>query len=304
VGTGQAIWAESYDRVLDDIFELQDEITREVITSLNIKLLSNERSRVWVRKFQNPQAHQYFYRGMSHFYEGNKEDNAAAREMFEKLYEVQPESVMGPSNISVTHWIDGFFNWTDSRADSYTQAEKWATKAIQYEDNNGLGHAVLGYLQVLKGQYEEALETCSKGVELRASCPLAHGMLGLVLNYNGHARAAVRSIREALHLQRVYPPWMINFLAAAYRDCGDVDMSISAAKESLRLSPEKNDAQLILCSDYEFAADRQKASEVAESIIDSNPTFSLTAYAKSLPYKDPATLDHLIVALREAGLPE
>jgi adenylate cyclase len=304
VSTGQAIWAESYDRVIEDIFDLQDEITKEVVSSLNVKLLSKEAGRVWVKKLNNPEAHQYFYRGMSLMYEGNKDDNAAARDMFEKLYEVQPDSDMGPSNISVTHWIDGFFNWTDSQTDSYAQAEKWAIKATQYEDNNGLGHAVLGHLQLLKGHFEEALKTCSKGVEIRSSCPLAHGMLGLVLNYNGHARAAVRSVREALHLSRVYPPWMINFLAIAYRDCGDVAMSISAAKESLRINPEKNDAQLILCSDYKFSADHQRARDTAESFVDSNPSFKLASYAKSLPYKDSETLDRLIGALREAGLPE
>ncbi len=304
VVTGRAIWAENYDRVLDDIFDLQDEITREVISSLNIKLLSGEIGRIWAKKITNPKAHQYFYRGLSHLYEGKKEDNQIAREMFEKLYEIEPNFVAGPSNIAVTYWNDGFFNWTNSQSESYALAEKWAVKAAQYEDNNGLGHAVLGYLQLLKGRHEEALDTCTKAMELRASCPLANVMRGLVLNYIGDSTAAVRDIREALHLQRVYPPWMINFLATAYRDSGDLDLSISAAKESLRLAQERNDAQLILCSDYEISADHQNAASVAENIIGQDPSFSLAKYAGSLPYKNSATLERVVGALREAGLPD
>lgn len=304
VTSGQAIWAESYDRVLEDIFELQDEITKEVITSLNARLLSADIGRIWGTKLKNPGSREYYYRGLSHLYEGNRDDNAVAREMFKKLYEAEPESVAGPSNISITHWNDGFFNWTSSQEESYALAEKWALKAVQYQDNNGLGHAVLGYLQLLNGRHADALETSSKAVELRASCPLASAVRGLILNYNGESTTAVRDIREALQLQRVYPPWMINFLAVAYRDSGDVNMSISAAKESLRINSEKNDAQLILCSDYEMVEEHDSAANIAESIIGQDPFFSLSKYSESLPYKDSAALERVVGALRKAGLPE
>jgi len=300
VESGHAMWAETYDRILDNVFEMQDEITREVVSSLNVKLLSTEIGRVWSKKL----ILQYFYRAISSLYEGTKEDNATARELFEELYRLQPDSVLGPSNIAYTHWIDAFLNWTDSQSESYAQAEKWAKKAIEYKDNNGIGHAVMGHLQLLHGDHEEALKICSKSVELRASCPLAHALLGIVRNYNGDARAAIRSIRESLQLQRVYPPWLINSLAAAYRDCGEVKLSITAAEESLKLNPHKNDAELILCADYKLAENHDQARDTAERIISSNPSFSLSNYARSQPYKDPDQLDRVINALREAGLPE
>jgi class 3 adenylate cyclase/TolB-like protein len=300
----QTIWAERYDRVLDDVFELQDEITREVISSLNIELLTNETNRVWFGKLTSPEAKEYYYRGASHFYELNKDDNVTARHMFEELNRVQPDSVVGPSYISVTHWLDAFFGWTDPSAGSIEQAATWAKKAMQYEDNNGIGHAVFGHLQLLDGKYDEALATCLKGTELRSSCPLAHGLLGLVLNYCGDAEAAVKSVREALQLEKVYPAWLIDILAAAYRDCGEVELSIPTAKESMRLNPRNNDARLILCSDYNLAADRDQARRVADEIIASDPAFRLSTYAKSQPYKDPAALERLIAGLREAGLPD
>ena len=304
VDTKQTIWAERYDRIVDDVFKLQDEITREVISSLNIKLIKTESYRVWFGKLASPEAREYFYRGSSYLYGGNMEDNALARQMYEELYRVQPDSVIGPSNISVTHWLDAFFNWTDNPDESIRQAAEWAKKAMQYDDNNGIGHSVYGHLQLLDGQYDEALATCSKGVELRTSCPLAHGLMGLVLNYCGDARMAVKSLREALQLEKIYPAWMINVLAVAYRDCGEVELSISAAKESMRLNPQKDEAQLILCSDYKLAADHEQARSTADNIIASNPTFRLADYAKRQPYKHPAPLNRVIEALRDAGLPE
>jgi serine/threonine protein kinase/tetratricopeptide (TPR) repeat protein len=304
VETRRTIWAERYDRLVEDVFKLQDEITGEVISSLNVKLLSGELGRGLFATLTSPEAREYFYRGASYLYEGTKENNAAAREMFTELYRVQPESVTGPSNISVTHWLDAFQGWSDSFSQSVEQAAEWAEKAIEYEDNNGIGHAVLGHLRVLEHKYDEALAICLEGVQLRKSCPLAHGLLGLVLNYSGDAEGAVREVRAALQLEKVYPPWLLTILGAAYRDSGDVGLSISAVRESLRLDPAEMDALLVLCSDYQLAGKHDDAQRVAADVRDRNPTFGLTAYAERQPYKDPTRLDLVVQALRNAGLPD
>jgi class 3 adenylate cyclase/lipopolysaccharide biosynthesis regulator YciM len=304
VDTSQAIWAERYDRVVEDVFALQDEIAREVISSLHIKLVESETGRIWFSKLTSPEAKEFYYRGASHLYAGTKEDNAAARQMFAELYRVEPDSVIGPSNISATHWIDAAHGWTESRKDSYDQARQWAKKAMTYEDNNGIGHAVYGHLQLMDGKHDEALATCAKGVQLRASCPLAHGLLGLVRNYCGDSRTAIKSIRNALELEKVYPPWLIDILAAAYRDCSEIELSISAARESVRLNPLNIDARLVLCSDYKIAADDDNARSTAEEILRNDPEFRVSTYARSQPYKSPEPLERVVTALREAGLPD
>ncbi|MCK5167075.1 MAG: hypothetical protein KAQ66_07135, partial [Rhodospirillaceae bacterium] len=304
VTTQQATWAENYDRVLDDVFTLQDEITREVISALNIELVVGEVSRIWFDKLSSPDSRECFYRGISHLYSGTKEDNTTARKMFEKLYAIHPESVQGPSITALTHWIDASFGWTDTPEETLQEAASWAEKAVGYDDNNGVGHAVLGHIQLLNRKFDEAVATCSEGVELRASCPLAHGLLGLVLHYCGDAKLAVKNVKEALQLEKVYPPWLIDILAASYRDSGDIGLSIPVAKESLRLNPQNNDARLILCSDYKLTANHDQAKLVAEEIIVNNPAFSLSTFADSQPYKDPTKLNNLIGALRESGLPE
>lgn len=304
VETKQAVLAQRFDRVVDDIFQMQDEITREVIGSLNIELVANEIDRVWFSKLSSPEAIEFYYRGASHFYELNKDDNKIAREMFEGLYQVQPDSVVGPSYVAVTHWMDAFFNWTDAPNESFGLAAKWAQKAMEYEENNGIGHAIYGHLQLLDGNYDDALATCSAGTTLRTSCPLAHGLLGLVLNFSGDAPSAIRSVKEALRLEKVYPAWLIDILAAAYRDSGDVNLSLPAAKESIRLNPQGNDARLILCSAYALSGQLERAQQVAEEIMATDQAFRLSAYAENLPYKNPRMSERVTGALRQAGLPQ
>ena len=199
--------------------------------------------------------------------------------------------------------MDAFFRWSDPPSHSIDLAAEWALRAMDYEENNGIGNAIYGHLQLLEGKFEQALETCSAGTKLRTSCPLAHGLLGLVLNFCGDAGSAVSSVKEALRLEKVYPAWLIDILAAAYRDCGDFELSMPAAKESIRLNPQGNEARLILCSDYVLSGEPEQARKVAEEIITADPAFRLSEYARSLPYKSPEKLERVIGALRQSGLP-
>ena len=299
----QTVWAQHYDGILDDVFNLQDEITREVVSSLNVKLLDSEIARIWFEKLISPEAREYYYRGLMYFYELNNKDNAHAREMFEQLYCVEPESVFGPGGVALTHWLDGFVGWTADPEGSMAQAAEWAVKAMEYEDNNGLGHAVYGYTQLLEGNYDEALEICTKGVKLRASCPVAHGLLGIVLNYSGQPELAINRAKEALLLEKGYPVWLINLLAAAYRDSGEIKFSISAALEAIKLHKD-NEARLILCSDYGRMGEAEKAQSIAAEITANDPGFTLAGYVRSHPYKDPGILENILSNLRLAGLPE
>lgn len=300
----EIIWAERYDRVLDDLFKMQDEITQEVIISLDVELLGREHDRIWFSQLTGPESRELYLRGISHLYAGTKDDNAAAGRMFEELARVQPDTVHGPGCAALTHWLDAYFGWAESASRSRDRALEWAEKALTYKQNNGFGYVVLGHLQLFEGKHDEALKNCRVAADLRASCPLAFGLLSSVQTYCGDPQEAVKNAREALQLERIYPPWLINILAAAYRDGGKVGLSIPAAKEATRLDPEQTDARIILCSDYALGGARDQARDMANEITGLDPSFRLSSYAASQPYKDAATLDRLIDNLREAGLPE
>ena len=304
VEKGKIIWAERYDRVLDDLFKMQDEITQEVILSLDVKLIGREQDKIWFSRLDSSESRESFLRGISHLYCFTQEDNADARRMFEDIYRSQPDIVHGPSIVGLTHWLDAFFGWSDSQSRSFEQARVWSEKAVDYEENNGLGHAILGHVRLLEGRHDEALALCRVSAEIRSSCPLAFGLLATVQNYCGDSQSAVRNAKDALQMERIYPSWLVNVLATSYRDDGKVGLSVPAAREAVRLSPEETDAKVILCSDYKLEGFGDEAKEVAREILSIDPAFRLSSYAESQPYKHRDTLDHLIETLRDAGLPD
>jgi adenylate cyclase len=293
----QIVWAERYDRLLDDAFTLQDEITAEVLKAIDIKLASGQK---WLlhSTITSLEALDPFYRGLSLFYAGTRDGNAAAREMFEAVARLQPDSPIGPAYLCFTYWADAFRGWADSKEQSLAQATLLAEKAVKAKGSNGLAHIVLASVHLLNRRHNEALATCYKAVELRPNCPTANSYLANILYYCGRPAEAIAKIQEAIRIAPVFPPWYMTLLAAGYRDKGEIGKSISAAEYSLRLNPEDLDARLVLCSDYSLAGQHLQARKVAQEIVAIEPTFSLAKYAENQHYKDGQALTRLVHSLR------
>jgi adenylate cyclase len=298
----QIVWAEQYDRVLDDGLLIQDEITAEVLKALDVKLASGEK---WLlhSTLRGLEALDLFYRGLSRFYAGTKNDNAAAREMFEQVARLQPDSAVGPAYLSFTYWADAFRGWTDAKDRSLTQAARWAETALERKGSNGLAHIVLASIHLLKRRHDEALADCYRAVELRPNCPTANSYLANVLHYCGRSAEAITKLKEAIRITPVYPPWYMSLLAAAYRESGQLAQSITAARHGIRLNPTDPEPRLILCSDYVLAGQSRQAREIAQEVVALDPTFSTGRYLADQPYKEERTLQQLAESFREAGLP-
>ena len=298
------VWAEHYDRHLEDVFALQDDVTQEVISSLGVEILFSDLDRVWTRGLTGEGAWEYFLRGLSHYYKLNEHDNVIAREMFEKLYQLHPDKATGPAYIALTHWADATRGWAKSLDESIALATRWAEKSIDpEEENNGLGHVILGSIRLREGRFDEALALCQKGVSFRASCPLAIGQLAEVQLHYGDAQTAVKTAREALTLRMLYPPPLVNVLAMAYRDSGEIGLSIPTAREAARLDPGHTDALVTLCSNYALSGNGQEACRIADEIVAVDPGFQISSYLAKRPYKDAAKQGQLAEALRSSGLP-
>jgi adenylate cyclase len=297
------VWAEQYDRALNDGFSVQDEITAEVLKALDVKLASGEK---WLlhSSLKSLESLELFYRGLSRFYAGTKEDNAVARDMFEQVAHVQPESSVGPAYLSFAHWVDAFRGWTDAKDDSLRQAARWAEEAIRHTHSNGLAHIVQASIHLLNCHHEEALTSCYKAVELRPNCPTANSYLANVLHYCGRSPEAITKLKEAIRITPVYPAWYMSLLASAYRESGQLGSSIDAARHGIRLNPTDIEPRLVLCADYVLTGQVQQARREAQSILDVTPKFSTSAYIAEQPYKENRTMQRLAQNLREAGLPD
>ena len=300
--SGQVMWTEHYDRVLDDSLKVQDEITEKIVTALDVKLLSGEHAMVWRKTLKNPKAREYFYRGLHELMKGQKEANAAARENFEQVARLAPESFLGPTLVAFAHWWDAFRGWTTSPARSIELAAEWAERALAMEDWDGQAHFVMAHIHLLRHEHDMALEMAEQAVALRPSCANANPLLGNILYYCGRPGDAADRMRQALRLTPVHGSWFEVVLAAGCKEIRRWDEATAAAKEAMRIKPDDIDARLVLIEVGRATGNEGLARELANEVSALRPDFSLAEWAKTQPYRNPAVLERIVATLGAAGL--
>jgi adenylate cyclase len=128
--TGNHVWAERYDRDLKDIFTLQDEITKKIITALQVKLTAGEQARLGSRGTDNLDAYLKCLAAREHLLRFNKDDNLIARQKAEEAIALDPKYSDAYSLLGKTHILDAWFKWSESPKGSMGNAFKLAKKAL------------------------------------------------------------------------------------------------------------------------------------------------------------------------------
>jgi len=301
--SGQMVWTEHYDREMHDAFELQDEIAERVVTALDVKLLSGEHARVWRKNIRNARAREHLYRGIHEIMKGQKEANAAARENFEQVARLAPESSIGLAQVAFTHWWDAFRGWTVSPERSFELAAQWAERAMPMEDADGQAHTVMAHIHLLRREHDLALKVAEEAVALRPSCSNANPHLGNILYYCGRPTEAADRMRQSMRLMPMHAPWFKVVLAASCKEIGQWDESTAAAGEALRMRPDDIDARLVLIEVCEAKGDANRVRQLLQEITKLTPDFSVAKWAEAQPYRDRAVLERITANLLSAGLP-
>lgn len=300
--SGQVAWSEHYDCVPDEGFDTQDQIAERIVTALDVKLMSGEQARVWRKTIKHPRAREHFYRGVHEFMKGQKEANAVARENFEEVARLVPQTSIGPTHVAFTHWIDAFRGWTPAAVHSFKAAAQWAERAMAMDDADGQAHTVMGHIHLLRREHDKALEVAEQAVTLRPACTNANAHLGNILYYCGRPADAADRIRQVMRISPVHPPWIKLVLASGCKESGQWDAAAQVAREVVRMKPDDIDARLVLIESSLAAGDAVAARELAGDVRKLQPDFSLAKWAERQPYRDPAVLERIVGRLREAGL--
>lgn len=302
--TDRIVWAEQYDRVIEDTFRLLDDVTRQVLTGLNVHLVAGEPARVWHKALQDQRSLQVFYRGISNFFQMNKEAMSSARRDFENISKHHPHLPLGPTWVSLTHWYDLQRGWAASPRTAHDMARQWAEKAVPMEDADGQACTVLSHLYLLDRDFEAALDAGAAAVRNRPNCTHANGFYANVLHYCGRQDEALRHIRLAIRHSPIHPSLFNVILGSILRATGDLDGAAGAASEALRVNREDIAAHVLQAS---LAAKQGRADQAAmhvREVCTREPTFSVKAFTERQPYRDERFLAHLAAELRTAGLPD
>jgi TolB-like protein len=299
---GRHLWAERFDRQLDDLFTIQDEITEEIVTTMDVKLVTGEWSRRIRKTLRTPSARECFYRGWQAMFGSTKEDIEEAQHMFEETIRLQPESAMGYDMAGWAHWLAVSRGYSDSVAKSLERAIELAQKSLTLEEATGFPHLTMAQIHLLKQEHEQALAEIEKAGVIRPGCGGVPAIKANILNYIGRPTEAIELAKRAIRITPAFSMWYPSILARAYYLCDRNEEAIAVANEILNRNQDDLDALLILAY-ASAAADRMNdAHQAVREIIRVKPGFTLEEYAKSQPYNDPQILERIIQMLQMAGL--
>ena len=300
--TGRQVWAERYDRKIDDIFAVQDEITERIVEAMDINLVTGEMAHTIRKVLRNPDALEYYYRGWEALFGSTKNDIEEAQQMFEETTRLEPESSFGYALAAWAHWWSVDLGLSEDIAHSLERAIELARKAEDLEDFTGLSNLVMAQIHLYKHEHDKALEAAQKAVLARPSCDLSYVAKANILTYLGRPAEAIDLAKFAIRLAPVYPPFFQKTLAAAFYGNGQYEEAITSAKEVIKSDEGNLDAFLILAGANAALDQQEEASKAATEIKRIKPDFLLKKYAETQPYRDPKILKQVTSMLQRAGV--
>ena len=300
--TGHHLWAESYDRVLEDVFVIQDDITIKLMEALPSKLIPGGHYRHYEGQAVSINAHITFLKGMEHFYRMTIGDNFNARKNFEEAISMDPNYSLAYAMLAYAHLNDIFQAWSISPLDSFDQAEKAALKAISLDESLDLPHVVLSQIYLFSRQHDKSIKYGEKSVALNPNNPLSHAMLALVFYFSGRSGEMIPLLDKAFRLNPVAPFYYYHYLGHSHFSLENYKEAIQAFKKALDLNPDFIFPHLCLAMCYIETDHDDEAHEAVARVLKIDPNYSLDKFTLASPHKDPSNTEKLKILLRKSGL--
>jgi adenylate cyclase len=301
--TGAHVWAEAYDRELSDTFAIQDEITEAIVSSMEPALWSSERKRVIRAEPRNLGAYDYAMRGLWHLYKGTAEDNTAARSLFEKATELDPEDPLGFSGLAWAHYLDILFQWTDSPARSLDGQFRAARRCVELDGTLADCHVITAWAFSLAGQREQAIASARLAVELEPSQSYARMALGLFLGLTGEPGEGIAHLERAMRLSPQDPAmnYFLHCIALAHFAAGSFEEAVQWERQSLQRDPDYYIARGTLAASYAHLGELTKAQTALQEMLRRNPEFSPETFQMVFSFADTAVIESWLDGVRKAG---
>jgi TolB-like protein len=301
---GNHLWAERYDRELDDVFEVQDEITRNVAIALQVQLSFGEHSRIWQSGTRSFEAWQCQIRGVQGFYKFTPDGRREALQSFEKAVTIDPEYLPAWTALGHTLYQAARFGDTGNPAPLIERVEEISKKLIEHENSRANGFALQSNLRHLSCQHDLALSAAQQAVELAPDSPDHRGRLAHLLVYSGKPEEALKQFGITTQLSPHFPNWLSIVPVLAHYLLGDLKAARQVAEQSLARFPDFPYAYVNLAAIYAALGLHAEAHDIATNILRLLPMFSLAGYKKSQLFLRQADADSWIGHLAETGLPD
>jgi len=300
--TGKQLWAERYDSRFEDLFMVQDQINKKILTALSLKLSTTEQQRLARQDTSNLVAYEYFLRGEEYFYRYSRRDNLQARDFFNKAIASDPKFARAYAMVAWTHTFDFMNGWSDAPQQSLRDGEQLASRALELNADLPLAYFVRGLVHRERGYYGKARVEAEKAVAHDPNYANGHVLHATLLYYAGRPQDGLERMQKAARLNPYHPSNYPFHTGQAYFVLGQYQLAIDEFKKGLVTNPTSERLRVWLAAAYARSGKLPEAKWELEQVLTTNPSLSLSRISRAFPFKDPADLERFVGGLRLAGL--
>ncbi len=299
---GVQCWAERYDRNADDLFEVQDDVTRKIVNALHTELGAGAYTDRWQHGTNNFEAWQLTAKSFNEFQKFSPDTMARCAAMWERAVAIDPDYHSPRIAAAYCHahmalWQDG-----DEKEASLAKAQAAVDLVMAAAPEDSRPYSALRGIHLAKGEYEDAIAAARKGHELDPAGErrtYAHSYMCA-----GMPKEALVQINKSIREIPNYPGWFAYIKIQAHYMLGQLDQALAEANDVVRRLPEFYMGPVLQAALLVERDRVDEANEVAAKILKADPAFSTDMFVRSQGIKDAGHRNRLYEVLAAAGLPE
>ncbi len=296
--SGGHLWAERYDRALEDIFAVQDDVTEKIVRALEVKLIGGAAALQAREHSHDPEAYDCVLRGREQYRLFSTDSNAAARELYERAIALDPDYAEPYAGLAETY-VQEWFMGAEPTLD---RAFELAQQATARDPNLPLVQEALSTVHLFKKQHAESIATAQRWIDLEPSNADAYATLAGAMHFSGDNEEVIALVEKAMRLNPFYPFYYPHYIGLANMAMRRFDEAVVALKRAVVRNPEALWPHVFLAACYGHLGETTQAGAQLAEVRRINPEFSISSLLRLLPYKSRADVDLLIDGLRKAGL--
>ena len=302
---GKVLWTRQLNKALNDLLELQDDITRATTTAIDIRLTDGEIARISGRGTRSFDAWMSVREGVEIFRRFTKVDNLRARKLARKALAIDEKYPAAYRLLGWTHNLDAQAKWSGSRERSLEKADAAAGMAMKLHADSALNFALLASNALIRRDYKKAIALYRKSIDLNPNNSFNHVLFGYALSFAGHHKEALDQIKRGIRLSPFGPAFFylhlaqVNLMLRRYRRTIELARIVDGRKDYRGVTHHLWRAAALV-----ELGRLKEARESVQSALAHRPKLSLRHLKKIYPFRKKADAEWLAGALRSAGLPE
>jgi adenylate cyclase len=302
--SGRQLWGGRFDGRADDIFALQEEITRQVAVAMQVKLTSGDYARLWDGQTRSLAAWERCVVANAHHERWSEADNRRARDLLHEALEIDPDYIGAKVLLCKTWWYDArYYMQGGDREHALAEAERLAKEVLERFPDTAIAMMFLGATAWLRDRHDEAITLCRRASILSPSDAWTLGFFGLINIFSGDLREALILLERAAGLSPQTFTWIDYSIGHAKAWLGDDAGAQASLHRYIAANPQDTWGYLMLSIIHGFAGRTDDARRAVAEAVRQKADIDQEQVRRAYRYRDPVRLERVIAVLNAAGLP-